>query len=102
MEEEELIGIAARCWCEPTTSHLVMEPALCTEFARQLAEARRQGALEALDAVDNRLRKDRDYFVEEAKRANYDPYREMATTLTAALGVIRGDIRARYETTGEK
>ena len=32
----ESIERAAQCWCDPTTQHLVMEPALAMVFAHQL------------------------------------------------------------------
>ena len=39
--------IAAQCWCDDDTQHLVMEPALCEAFARRLAAWMRTGAQHA-------------------------------------------------------
>jgi hypothetical protein len=39
IEPEWALHKAAQCWCKPTTSHLVMEPALCEVFAAELAAA---------------------------------------------------------------
>lgn len=38
MTLEEARGIAARCWCDPTTEHLVMIPELCEVLARTLMQ----------------------------------------------------------------
>lgn len=35
---EEARGIAARCWCSETTSHLEMDSVLAEEFAKVLVE----------------------------------------------------------------
>jgi len=39
LPSEESMGIAARCWCEPTTSHMEMNSVLAIEFARALDKA---------------------------------------------------------------
>ena len=39
--------IAAQCWCDSETQHLVMEPALCEAFAKRLAAWMQTGAQHA-------------------------------------------------------
>lgn len=38
MASERSLGVAARCWCEPTTEYLTMMPALAEVFAERLDE----------------------------------------------------------------
>ena len=35
MPSERALQMAARCWCEPSTEHLVMSPELATVFAKR-------------------------------------------------------------------
>lgn len=35
---ENAIAIAAQCWCDPETSHIVMIPELAMAFAKRLTE----------------------------------------------------------------
>ena len=42
--------IAAQCWCDPETSHIVMNPALANAFAKRLAEQ-----MELIDRLDKQL-----------------------------------------------
>lgn len=34
---EKALQIASQCWCDPETSHIVMNPALANAFAKRLA-----------------------------------------------------------------
>jgi len=47
MPSKESLEKAAQAWCDPTTSHLVMETALATVFAEFLDEQRREMRLRA-------------------------------------------------------
>lgn len=42
--------IAAQCWCDPETSHIIMNPALANAFAKRLAEQ-----MELIDRLDKQL-----------------------------------------------
>ncbi len=35
--EEESLGLAAQCWCDPETQHLTLDPALCSAVAKRIA-----------------------------------------------------------------
>ena len=51
MTREELVARAAQCWCDPRTSHLVMESARCEVFIEALERRDEQRAeIEALKA----------------------------------------------------
>lgn len=41
---EQAVGIAARCWCDDDTKHIVMEPALAMAFAKRV-----QGMIDHLE-----------------------------------------------------
>ena len=36
MASEHALGIAARCWCEPATEHVIMIPALAEVFSERI------------------------------------------------------------------
>lgn len=38
MNERKAMELAAQCWCEPETSHLIMEPLLAAAFAKVILE----------------------------------------------------------------
>lgn len=50
--DEAWLERAAQAWCAPTTSHLVMEPALAEVFASMLAEVREKALEEAIAALE--------------------------------------------------
>lgn len=52
MTREEAIGRAARCWCEKSTKHIVMEPALAEVFASELQSAERMAIFKAITKLD--------------------------------------------------
>ena len=46
----EALQIASQCWCDPETSHIVMNPALANAFAKRLARK-----MEEVDKLERQL-----------------------------------------------
>jgi len=88
---EEAKAIAAQCWCDSETSHIVMEPVLAEAVARRIAAWMETGSLHARNEAYWR---DRALKAEEAA----PPQREWQGLTEEDLSVCDGDgvILARY------
>ena len=68
---EEALQIASQCWCDPETSHIVMNPALANAFAKRLASK-----MEEIDKLKRQLTELNKQLVNDLNKQLYERERE--------------------------
>lgn len=67
----EALQIASQCWCDPETSHIVMNPVLANAFAKRLARK-----MEDIDKLERQLKELNKQLLNDLNKQFYELERE--------------------------